>query len=823
MPDRIGYTGAKLAPTCRFFPPASMSMRQITLRVFVLAIGCWVIAQRGLTEEPALVFERDVRPILKAHCFHCHGENDTKEGALDLRLRRLMITGGESGTAVIPGDRSSLLLRRVEAGEMPPGEKKPTADEIAKLRTWIEQGAKTLRDEPEQIPAGDYLTEEERSFWAFQPIVRPAVPKSDHADIQGAIDAMIVQRVQQAGLQPSPLVDRYTLVRRATFDLWGLPPEPELVEQFVNDPHPQAYARLINRLLASTRYGERWGRHWLDVAGYADSDGYTDQDPEREFAYFYRDYVIDAFNEDKPFDQFVVEQLAGDELVAQEPDQGDLSPQTIAKLAATGFLRMAPDGTAGAGVDRAVAANETIAETINIVSTSLLGLTVGCARCHDHRYDPISQKDYYRLRAIFDPALDWKDWKLPSQRQRSLYTAADRQERERIEQQAKEAEAARNERQKAHLARTLEEELLVAPDDRREALRQAYETPKANRTPEQVALMEEFPNIGNISPGSLYLYAEQRERRAKGIEQAATEREARYMEQAKAENREAITEAQQAEITRYREMAKVCRESDAKKELADELEKIKAIRATAPKENFLRVLSEPNNHLPETFVFVRGDHQQPGAKVTPAELTVLCRSDSQKIPEDDPQLPTTGRRLAYARQLTNGQHPLLARVIVNRIWMHHFGRGIVPTAGDFGRLGGEPTHPELLDWLADEFVRSGWSVKHLQRLIMLSRTYQQTSVRTEQLDTVDPDNKLLARMPVRRLESEAVRDAILSAAGILLNHLHGPPVPVKEDAVGQIILGKKCWMVNANQAVKKSDSPVRLDVASMCKSAGVDR
>ena len=778
-----------------------MQFLPATLRLVVVAAFLPLPLPLPWAGADTLTFEKDVRPILKAHCFHCHGESGVKEGSLDVRLRHWIIKGGDSGEAIQPGDPDdSLLLQRVASGEMPPGDKPLLPQEIAALREWISQGAKTDRAEPKTLEDGDYLTEEERNFWSFQPIERPVPPAMNDSQINNSIDAFVLDRLQKVGLSFSVAADRYTLIRRMTFDLWGLPPDPKMIAEFVGDDHPLAYEKLIDRLLASPHYGERWGRHWLDIAGYADSDGVTNEDVEREFAYFYRDYVIDSLNEDKPFDQFVCEQLAGDEMQKETADTNELMPERISQLAATGFLRMAPDGTASGSVDRELAANSTLADTIEIVSTSLLGLTVGCARCHDHRYDPISQADYYRFRAIFEPALDPKQWKLPLQRRVSLYTTEDKQQREVVEALAKEAEAARSKRQQEHISRTLYEELLVAPDASRELLRTAYETEKAKRTLEQVALLEEFPSIGNISPGSLYLYAEQRARRAGDIEKAAAEREARYLAQAQQEYPEASVNAVSLEtflpdayatLQRYRDAAKTCREQDAKTELAKMQEGINAIRSTAPKEKFVPVLTEPVNHTPSTHLFIRGDHNQPGKQLDPDELTVLKSFKSVKIDAKNPELATSGRRLAYARHLTSGSHPLLARVLMNRVWMHHFGRGLVDTPGDFGYLGSRPTHPELLDWLADEFIRGGWSMKQMHRTILLSHTYQQDSKRPNQLDRIDPDNRLYARMSVRRLESEAIRDSILSASGVMLNQLHGPPVPVKEDAVGQIVLGKE--------------------------------
>ncbi|MFG0263218.1 MAG: DUF1553 domain-containing protein, partial [Novipirellula sp. JB048] len=403
-----------------------------------------------------------------------------------------------------------------------------------------------------------------------------------------------------------------------------------------------------------------------------------------------------------------------------------------------------------------------------------------------------------------------------------------------VEARAKAATAARSQRQQEHLDRTLYEELLVVPDEKRAPLKAAYQTEKSKRTAEQVALLEEYPSVANISPGSLYLYSQQRARRAGDIEKAAAERETRYIAEAQqqqlaklpADQRNALqtlietpadkrTEAQQAlaaehpevfvtaeslatldperfaEVKRYRDAAATCRATDSKTELATMLAEIAEIRSTAPKENFLRILTEPANHTPPSHLFIRGDHKQLGQKLEPDELTVLKSFTPVDIEVNDPRRPTSGRRLAYARHLTSGKHPLLARVLMNRVWLHHFGRGIVATPGDFGYLGARPTHPELLDWLADELMRGGWTLKRMHRMIVLSNTYTQSSLRSDALDRIDPDNRLYARMSIRRLESEAIRDAVLLASGVMTDTMHGPPVPVKEDAVGQIVLGEQ--------------------------------
>ncbi|MEE2642549.1 MAG: DUF1553 domain-containing protein [Planctomycetota bacterium] len=787
----------------------------------------------SFAEDHLLRFEKTIRPILKAHCFHCHGEEGVRESGLDLRLTRFIQKGGDSGSAInLEHPDQSLLLKKVISGEMPPEDKKLSTGEIALIREWIQSGARTTRPEPETI-ADDHLTDEEKSFWSFQPIRDPSLPRIGvNAEIQTPVDSFVLEKLRKEKLDFSPAASRETLVRRLYFDLLGLPPEPQQVKAFLEDRSPDAFAKLVDQLLISPRYGERWGRHWLDVAGYADSEGYTDKDPVREFAFFYRDYVIDSFNEGMPFDQFVVEQLAGDELVTSPLDSLTIDDQR--RLKATGFLRMAPDGTASGGVDRNVSTNQTVADTINIVSTSLLGLTVGCARCHNHRYDPITHVDYHRMRAILEPALDWKKWKNPQQRQVSLYTDDEKKIRADVEARAKKVETERSQKQAAHIERTLYEELLVAPDEKRDALQKAYKTEKSKRSPDQVALLEEFPNIQNISTGSLYLYAEQRARRANEILAEAKKREEKLLSEirethlAKASpevldalksaltteaakrNPEQLKLAEQypgvfvssqtldkfngpgaTRIAEYRKAAERCRKLDAKTELAKMAEEAARIRQSAPREFFVRALMEPDNHTPPTHLFKRGNHSQPAQQVGPGELSVLGRAAPASIPVNDPGLKTTGRRLAYAKHLTGGRHPLLARVIVNRIWLHHFGRGIVQTTGDFGTLGTPPTHPELLDWLATEFMRSGWNLKQLQRLILLSRTYQQVSTRTDQLDRVDPENLWYGRQNIRRLESEILRDSVLAVSGQMVNRMHGPSIPVKEDGVGQIVLGKQ--------------------------------
>ncbi|HUG71208.1 MAG TPA: PSD1 and planctomycete cytochrome C domain-containing protein [Pirellulaceae bacterium] len=707
------------------------------LPIFAIALAGFVTATFSSEE---ITYEKNVRPILKTHCFHCHGEGGELQGGLDVRLKRLIAKGGDSGEAFVAGKpEESLLLQRLHEGDMPPEEValRPTADEIAAIERWIAGGAVASREEPEDLNPDNYVTEEERAFWAFQPVERRPPPGiTTNERVRTPIDQFVIAKLEANNLSLSPDADARALVRRVYFDLLGLPPEPAEVAAFVNDSSPHAYEQMLDRVLSSPRYGERWGRHWLDVAGYADSEGYTEDDPVRPDVYKYRDYVIRAFNDDKPFDQFVIEQLAGDELLT--PPFENLTPEQAEKLIATGFLRMAPDGTGVGGVDQNLARNDVMAKTIEIVSTSLLGLTVGCAQCHNHRYDPISHEDYHAVRAIFEPALDWKNWLAPAKRRVSLYTDADRAKSAEIEAEAQKVLDERTEKQNKYIEATFQRELAKLEENLREPITKARNTPEKERTAEQKTLLKRHPSV-NVSARSLYLYDK--------------------------------------------------KAADDLQKMADEAS---AIRETKPREEFVRAVWEPAGKAPpQTFLFHRGDHEQPKQEVSPRELTVLTSAMSIEVPTNDQALATSGRRLAYARWLASGEHPTVARVIVNRIWLNHFGRGLVPTPGDFGALGVEPTHPELLDWLASEFVAGGWSVKELHRLIMTSTTYRQASRHQEEADAIDADNLLYWRMPVRRLEAEVLRDTALAVSGELNNRAFGPAVPVMADVVGQFVIGKE--------------------------------
>ncbi len=713
------------------FPSASSLQRGW---LWILLLG-WSCDELTFGAE-ALTFEQHVRPIFKAACFHCHGEANETEGGLDLRLVRLMSVGGESGPALVPGDvEKSLLWQQLASDDMPKGETKLSEEQKAVVKQWIKQGAKTARPEPVNVEDARF-TVEELNHWAFQTAQSPAVPVLDHDESATPIDGFVAQRLKAEGLTFSPKAEPHTLIRRLTIDLGGLPPTSEDLLAFETDHSSRAYQRLVDRLLASPQFGVRWGRHWLDVAGYAETDGGSaETEHKREHAWRYRDYVMQAFNANKPIDSFIQEQLAGDEMVVSPLEVNNARQREL--LTATGFLRMAPDGTQSTNTltDR----NTAVADAVQVVSASVLGLTIGCAQCHDHKYDPIGIDDYYRFRAVFDPAFPMQHWKQPNERLIDLTTADVKAEADRIEAEAKLMDDAWNARRAARAEEIQQSKLADVPDAVREATRTAVLTKGDDRTEQQRNLLDRYPMVKPISSilGLLVEY----------------------------------------DGPSYRKFEK-------------EKEAITALRATKPPMRMIMATTEQPNVVPTSQVFFRGSPQSPGEVVSPAELMVLQRATGEvNLPDNDPKRPTTGRRLAYARHLTNGRHPLTARVFVNRLWLHHFGRGLVSTPSDFGLGGERPSHPALLDWLATDFVNHDWDQKRLHRMMLLSRTYQQQSRRRPELDVIDPDNTLLARANLRRFEAETVRDVILAVSGKLDREHGGPSIPVTENGEGKVVIG----------------------------------
>ncbi|MFO0950256.1 MAG: PSD1 and planctomycete cytochrome C domain-containing protein [Isosphaeraceae bacterium] len=647
----------------------------------------------GGSPEPAAstsatITQHDVYPIVLRRCTACHGRT-VREGGLDLRTRASMLAGGKSGPAFVPNHpEQSRMIERIRKEEMPPRRRvidasvKPMEPaELEVLERWIRQGAPEVKVEPDVATRepDPLVTDEDRSFWAFQPPkeVRPPAVR-DAGRVRNPMDAFILEKLETKGLTLAPEADRPTLIRRLTFDLTGLPPTPEEVDTFVNDDRPDAYERLVDRLLASPRYGERWGRHWLDVAGYADSEGKREQDIPRPSAWRYRDYVIRSFNADKPYDRFLTEQLAGDDLADYEHAK-EITPELEDNLVATGFLRMAPDPTWAHLTNFVVDRLDVLADEMDVLGSGVMGLTLKCARCHSHKYDPIPQRDYYRLLAVFKGAFDEHDW-----------------------------------------------------------LRSGWD--------------------GTISKGT---------RNDRELTQVTTSERKRWEES----DAKAKAEIKALEEQLSREDGKSARHDELSKAVAEAKK-----RVTPPPT--IRALWDRGEPSP-TYIYKRGDDQNPGRLVGPGVPSVLTDGKTPFEPKPPrPGAASTGRRPEFARWLTRPDHPLTARVMVNRVWKHHFGQGIVPTAGNFGKAGAPPTHPELLDWLARAFVRQGWSVKALHRLIVQSTTYRQSSRVTEASARLDPDGSLYSRRPLARLEAEALHDALLSVSGRLDTRPFGPADPI---------------------------------------------
>lgn len=698
-------------------------------------------------------FEKEVRPILKAQCFHCHGEEEEKGGGLDLRLVRLMLSGGDSGAAIsMDQPDHSLLLARIRSDEMPPGPKKLSAEEKDRISKWLRLGAKTARPEPED-PEQVRFTHEELSHWAFQPIrstqqiLGDAVLEGiENVNVPATIDNLIRAKALEQGLELAPLASRATLLRRLTINLIGLPPTPEELTEFMLDESEDAYERVVQRLLDSPQYGVRWSRHWLDIAGYSESEGQIVGDRSRPHAWRYRDYVIDALNRDLPYSQFIKEQLAGDQMISGPVDHN--SDEHARLVAATGFLQMAPDLTETENT--LMVRNQAVSDTIQIVTSAVLGLSVACAQCHDHRYDPISIEDYYRLRAIFDPAMPIHQWKQPSQRLADLTNDSTNTERATIEANAVAVQDDINARRRAHCQTIQDREINAAPEGVREALRKTINTPVQEQTAEQKSLLEAHPKVRTIDwiVGQLVEY-----------------------------------------------------DGASHRAFQEEEKKVQEIRDSKPLARLIMSIKDHSSDVKST-VFFRGNPESPQHEVSPSELEILLQNRSSN---SEQSISKDKRRLAYAESLTDGTHPLIARVIVNRVWQHHFGAGIVRSSGEFGLNGQRPTHPELLDFLAREFMNHGWSMKWLHKQIVKSKTFQQASswkaedglVGTNETAVVpgsslkDPNNRFLARMSLRRLDAEAVRDAILSISGQLNSSLGGPSVPIAEDDEGKAVIGTR--------------------------------
>ena len=708
----------------------------IALLIFGGSCPCLAGAEKGLPERAL--------EVLKAECQRCHRGSQAK-GGLDLTARESALRGGQSGPVLVAGrpDESRLIraVRREVDPAMPPRKTLPP-ETVEVLREWVERGiewpAPPASERP--APAPQAAAAEHGAPWWRDPVRRPLLPEVKAAEwVRSPVDAFVLARLEARGLSPAPPAGRRELLRRAYFDLLGLPPDPQEVDRFLADESPDAWERLIDRLLASPRYGERWGRHWLDLVRYAETNGY-ERDGPKPNAWRYRDYVIAAFNDDKPYDRFVTEQLAGDELDGAAGES----------LIATGFYRLGPEDDEPD--DKEQARFDELDDVVRTASGAFLGLTIGCARCHDHKFDPIPQVDYYRLLAHFSGIKYTDEVPLAPPQVVDGFRAA----KAAVEAKVKGIEGEIAALPAATRERLFAEKLaLLEP-----RLRDAYRVPAASRSEDQKKLAEEAEK--KAAP------AAEEVARALPPEAKAREKELRAR----------IEEVKRLVPPRYPEALGIAEEG-------------------AP---------------PKTHVLVRGSARQPGPEVAPGFPSVLASASRSRSAAGPAAVPAKkpaacGRRLDLARWIVDPQNPLATRVWVNRVWEHHFGRGIVRSPSDFGTMGDPPTHPEILDWLAAELVEQGFRLKPLHRLIMTSSAYRMSSQLDPRAQEADPANDLFWRRDLRRLEAEAVRDSILAVSGRLNLKMGGPSVfpPVSKEVLhGQSRPGEGWTTSPPEEAARRS-------------------
>ena len=777
-------------------------IRNAGLRVGLALLPLALIVTH-LPAQKAAVSGQDVLPILKQKCFQCHGEA-LQMAKLDLSTREAALKGGDKGPAIVPGNaQASRLYRRVAGLEQPAMPMTPlpalAPHEVALLKDWIDQGAKwgsepAVAATPTATYGKDYkervITNEDRKWWAFQKPVRYPAPQVAGARWNAnPIDAFVKKAMDQKGLAPAPQADRNTLIRRAYLDLVGLLPSPQEVDAFVNDPSPRAYENLIERLLASPHYGERWARYWLDVVRYADSSGF-EHDRDLATAWRYRDYVIKALNEDKPYNQFIIEQLAGDELDNPTNDS----------VTATAFYRVGPR-VRFREKDNPFYRYDYLDDMVRTTFQGFMGLSVHCARCHDHKFDPITRADYYRSVAMFFGFVNYDHPLMPQEQVREW----ERKTREVVAALAplrKEVSQIEAPYRKAQF----EAGLKRLPEEVQAAIR----TPVEQRTPGQKLLAAQFERGGGSGDGDPNYMGEDPAlalittsgQRPPNLNITGNRYGANAIGGARRGRGESLLKVSEADHQRRAELLQKIAElekqmpptplavegiRDGDYRLApdgpgDEPSPGKTYRPDYP-DLGKSFLPEPGSkyevpwvHFGSNGLSVEDDNKAP---VVPAGyLTVLTNGTPPPVarPPKRDDFVTGGRRRALAEWIASPENPLTARVIVNRVWYWHFGHGIVPTPGNFGKMGMAPSHPELLDWLATEFVRQGWSMKQMHRLIMTSETYKMGSTfYNAQNVEKDPESFFLWRYPVRRLEGEIIRDVILSASGQINLEAGGPP------------------------------------------------
>lgn len=684
-------------------PSHSKCLTALTLLIVV----CTPMQLRADEKGGELTFDKDILPIFRAKCIRCHAGVEPKAG-LNLTSPSSLLSGGTSGSALrIRAAEFSLLYEKVSSEKMPPVGQKLTAAEKGIIRKWINDGAAGISNTATIDRSGASANVE---HWSFHPPVRPDIPEVQAAGrVRNAIDAFVLKRLEKNSLTLAAEADGLTLLRRAAFDLTGLPPTPEEVDTFTSSSTDVQYDRMIERLLTSPHYGERWARHWLDAAGFAESAGILNEDRELPLAWRYRDYVIRAFNSDKPYSRFLQEQIAGDELTeywTAFESKAELPDDVVEGIVATGYLRTAADPSRPdfSTIKNAAAQYfyPTLFDTLQIVCSSTMGLTVQCARCHSHKFDPIPQTDYYRMQAVFMTAYRPDNW-VP-QMDRRLPIATKQEQEDAAAHNARIDSAVKKLNLEVESLRTTFADKLFAdrvsalPEQIRADVKAALEVEPENRTAVQMYLAEKFEQ--SLRP------------KDKDLEKALGEY-ADYAETLKDLNSRIAAE-------------------NGQRRVFDEVRALYDLPGTVT-----------------TPLLLRGDPLTPGPIVEPGVISTLQTPEPFDWTAPDAKAKTAGRRLAFARWLTQPLHPLTARVMVNRIWMHHFGTGIVDTPDDFGVSGSPPSHPKLLDWLATEFVRSGWSIKHMHRLILTSSTWRQHSrVSAEQRsagESADPNNRLLWR------------------------------------------------------------------------------
>jgi hypothetical protein len=757
--------------------------------------------------EESKFFETRVRPVLAENCLKCHGSTK-QSGGLRLDSRKAILQGGDGGPAVVVGDPDkSLLVQAIRhQGELKMPEKAKMADPaIDSLVHWVRMGAPWPAG---SVPSDASKADLARKHWSLQAVIDHAPPRVDHSDrVFTTVDAFVLAKLEAKKIEPSPIADKRTLIRRVTFDLTGLPPTLAEVDAFVADESPNAYAKVVDRLLASPRYGERWGRHWLDVARYADTKGYVFTDEKRyPYSYTYRDYVINAFNEDKPYDRFVVEQIAADRL-----ELGD-DPRPLAGL---GFLtvgrRFLNDN------------NEIIDDRIDVVTRGLMGLSVTCARCHDHKFDPIPTEDYYSLHGVFASSVEPDELPLlPNPVPEADKAAYDQERQARLD---------KVEQEKAELIKAIQDEIRSrlsyyiraafdlqfepqspkldeiarnhrVPPERLKFLSRKFarifektDKPDPVLTPWRVyaSLPEAEFRTRTVGETKKLLDEVDPERKLDPVVRQAFEGPApldlaevakRYGLLFERALQDGASKAPDPALNPIRERLQLGGDllaidpkaikrvfNRAEREQLEKTEKkVRELDVTHPGSPAHAMVMNDSPNPTNPHVYIRGNPGRPGKAIPRRFLRALTPGGEAK-----PFTSGSGR-LELAQAIASPENPLTARVMVNRIWQHHFGVGLVATPSDFGVRGEPPTHPELLDFLARRFVESGWSVKSVHRLILLSSTYQQKSDHRDDAFQADPRNQLLWKQNRRRLDYEAMRDGILAVSGKLDPRMGGRPV-----------------------------------------------